>query len=98
MIVLLFGAMRDKAIEEMLQTVNPIFDEVVLTEIGYERSAKMDELRQVCERNNIKFLETNDPATYVRDFAKRDKSECLVVLGSIYLLGEIKEKLSLEVT
>ena len=97
-IVLLFGVLRDKAIEQMLQRIKPYFHEVILTEIDYERSAKMDELKRICKRNEINAGETSDPAIYVRNFTKRDKSECLVVLGSIYLLGEIKNKLSIEVT
>lgn len=95
---LLFGAMKDKAIGEMLQTIKPIFNEIVLTEIAYERSASMQELRRVCEQNNIRAVETNDPAGYVSSFILRDKRECLVVLGSIYLLGEIKGKLDIEHT
>jgi dihydrofolate synthase/folylpolyglutamate synthase len=97
-IVLLFGVLKDKAIEQMLQRIKPYFDEVILTEIDYERSAKIDELKGICEQNKINAGETNDPAIYVRNFMKRDKSDCLVVLGSIYLLGEVKNKLSLEVT
>ena len=97
-IVLLFGVLKDKAIEPMLQRIKPYFDEVILTEIDYERSAKMDELKSICKRNKINAGETSDPAIYVSNFMKRDKSECLVLLGSIYLLGEVKNKLSIEVT
>jgi len=97
-LVLLFGVLKDKAIEQMLQRIKPYFDEVILTEIDYERSAKMDELKRICEHNKINAGETNDPAIYVRNFIKRDKSECLVVLGSIYLLGQVKNKLSIEAT
>jgi len=97
-IVLLFGVLKDKAIEQMLQRIKPYFDEVILTEIDYERSAKMDELKRICKRNEINAGETTDPAIYIRNFMKRDKSECLVVFGSIYLLGEVKNKLSIEVT
>jgi dihydrofolate synthase/folylpolyglutamate synthase len=96
--VLLFGAMRDKAVGQMLQTLRSYFDEIVLTEIDYERSAKMDDLIQICNQNNINAIQTNDPANFVRNFILRDKSDCLVVLGSIYLLGEVKSKLRVEVT
>ncbi len=96
--VLLFGAMRDKALGQMLQTLKSYFDEIVLTEIDYERSAKMNDLLQICKQNNINAIQTNDPANFVRNFITRDKSECLVVLGSIYLVGEVKSKLLVEVT
>jgi dihydrofolate synthase/folylpolyglutamate synthase len=97
-IVLLFGVLKDKAIEQMLQRLKPYFDEVILTEIDYERSAPMDELKSICKLSKVNASETSDPAMYVRNFMNRDKNECLVVLGSIYLLGEVKNKLSIEVT
>ncbi|NNJ51915.1 MAG: bifunctional folylpolyglutamate synthase/dihydrofolate synthase [Ignavibacteriaceae bacterium] len=96
--VLLFGAMRDKSIEEMIVSLKPHFDEIVLTEIEYERSAKINELKRICKKNNIAAEVTNSPAEFVRNFRTREYSNCLVVLGSIYLLGEVKSKLILEVT
>jgi hypothetical protein len=41
---------------------------------------------------------TGNPAEFVRNFTSGDKNECLVVLGSIYLLGEIKSRLLAGVT
>ena len=58
----------------------------------------MNDLLQICKQNNINAIQTNDPANFVRNFITRDKSECLVVLGSIYLVGEVKSKLLVEVT
>jgi dihydrofolate synthase/folylpolyglutamate synthase len=96
--VLLFGAMRDKSMEEMLLKLKPYFDEVVLTEINYERSAGAEDLMDVCNKNNIKATLTIGPSDYVKEFLERDANECLVVLGSIYLLGEVKSKLLADVT
>ncbi len=38
--VLIFGAMRDKDISEMLKILSSYFDEILVTEIQYERAAK----------------------------------------------------------
>jgi len=90
---LLFGAMRDKAIGDMLQLLSKYFDEIIITEIQYERAAKMEEISELCEQFNIPINQLNEPANFVRSFTTRGADECLVVLGSMYLLGEIKQQL-----
>ncbi|NWG27458.1 MAG: bifunctional folylpolyglutamate synthase/dihydrofolate synthase [Ignavibacteriaceae bacterium] len=95
---LLFGAMRDKAIGEMLQMLSAYFDEILISEIQYERSAKVEEIIEICRRLNIHSTPVSEPAEFITNFIKRDAKECLVVLGSMYLLGEIKQHLPLKVT
>lgn len=90
---LLFGAMRDKAIGDMLQMLSEYFDEIMLTEIHYERAAKAEEISELCKQLNIPFTQVKDPAKFVNSFTTRNAGECLVVLGSMYLLGEIKQQL-----
>ena len=90
-ITILFGAMRDKAIEEMLQMLAKSFDELLLTNVFYERAAKPEEIGETCKRLNINYIIVHQPGKFVAEFNSRPKDECLVVLGSMYLLGEIKE-------
>lgn len=90
---LIFGAMRDKAIEEMIKKLGEYFDEMLLSEILYERAAKPEELLMVCNRLNIKSRILNLPASFIKEFKKRESTDCLVVLGSMYLLGQIKQQL-----
>jgi len=90
---LLFGAMRDKAIGDMLQILSKYFDEILLTEIQYERAARPEEIRELCEQLRINSKIIHEPAKFVNSFTKRLADECLVVLGSMYLLGEIKKQL-----
>lgn len=90
---LIFGAMRDKAIEEMIKKLGEYFDELLLSEIQYERAAKPEELLVVCNQLNIRSRILNQPAGFIKEFKKLDSNDCLVVLGSMYLLGEIKQQL-----
>ncbi len=48
---LLFGVMRDKAIKEMLLSLKDSFDEILITEIEYERSCKISRIEENCRRN-----------------------------------------------
>ncbi len=91
--VVIFGAMRDKNISAMLKLLSTSFDEILVTEIKYERAAKPEEIKEIGEQLNIKCKIISEPIKYVEDFKSRNHEECLVVLGSMYLLGEIKQQL-----
>jgi dihydrofolate synthase/folylpolyglutamate synthase len=91
---LLFGVMRDKAIGEMLKMLSRYFDQIFITKINYERAASLEEISIECKRLNIRYSTVQEPGELVLKFKKRPKDECLVVLGSMYLLGEIKASLA----
>jgi len=91
--VLLFGAMRDKAIGEMLKMLSGYFNQFIITGINYERAASLEEISQECNRLNINYSTIKEPGEFIRKFKKRSKDECLIVLGSMYLIGEIKAAL-----
>lgn len=91
--VLLFGVMRDKAIEQMLIELGKSFDEIHLTQIDNERSAKIDELKKICFDIKIDALEEPVGMELINKFLRSENKDCLVVLGSMYLLGEVKSKL-----
>jgi dihydrofolate synthase/folylpolyglutamate synthase len=91
---LLFGAMRDKAIGEMLKMLYSHFNQIFISRINYERAATLDEIGKECESLNINYFQVQKPEEFVLEFKNHYKDECLVVLGSMYLLGEIKAALA----
>lgn len=92
----IFGAMRDKNIPVMIKALKPYFDEFIFTEIPYERALKSEELEDLVKNLGIKTSRTKYPEKIIDDFCKNGTNDCIVVLGSIYLLGKIKENLSLQ--
>lgn len=88
--LLLFSALKDKDIDSMIKQIDNIFDEYYLTEINYERAEKLDDLKMRFDKFNIKAETVTDKRKFIADFLKGDKNNCLVVTGSMYLLGEIK--------
>ncbi len=84
--------MRDKAIEEMLLDLKKYFDEIFITQIDYERCAKIEEVSEFCVKNNISFNVVKDIPKFIREFELNNKKECLVILGSMFLIGKIKER------
>jgi len=93
---LIFGAMKDKNIMEMLRVLHPYFHKIYITQIKTERSASFQQLEEISDSLNIKVNRLIDPAGFIREFKSWDQGNCLVVLGSIYLLGEIKSEILLE--
>lgn len=92
--VVLFGAMRDKAVETMLTMLKKYFDEIHVTTIKYERACSINELKEIAAKINLNVIVENDPFELVDKFDNEDKKSVLVVLGSMYLLGEIKSHLA----
>jgi dihydrofolate synthase/folylpolyglutamate synthase len=92
---LLFGAMKDKNIDEMLNLVKKSFDKFYFYEINYERSATIDLLIEKAEKLNLKYEVVKNLEEFIKEKLKGDKDSCLVIAGSMYLLGEIKSILPL---
>ncbi len=91
--VLIFGAMRDKDIVTMLNHLKPYFNRFYAVQPGYERAATPEELVKIGKGNGIQLLQLEDYNRVIENFIKGETGDCLVVLGSIYLLGEIKSKM-----
>jgi dihydrofolate synthase/folylpolyglutamate synthase len=91
--ILIFGAMRDKNIHSMLMSLSPNFDEIYITQASYERAASISEIIELNKSNNFNLIPLPEPIPKIESFLKGNPKECLVILGSIYLLGEIKLKI-----
>ena len=88
--VLLFGVMKDKSIKEILSMLIKYFDEIHITQIENERACKIDELQNIAGELEIKVIPEFNPAKFVEKFKGQNDENCLIVVGSMYLLGEIK--------
>ncbi len=91
--ILIFGVMRDKNIKLMFHTIKDYFDIIFVSNINYERAAKIEELKQIAAEAGLTVSSLDNPDQYIEKFITNGGRKCLVVLGSIYFLGEIKEKL-----
>jgi dihydrofolate synthase/folylpolyglutamate synthase len=92
--ILLFGVMKDKSIREMLKTLNEEFEEIYITQINYERAASTDNIIEAVKDLNLDLKICTDKIALISEVEKGNPANCLVVLGSMYLLGEIKSELS----
>jgi dihydrofolate synthase / folylpolyglutamate synthase len=90
---LIFGAMRDKDIDEMLRLLIPYFDVIYVSQVQVERAAPIDQIIELMQGNNKNIVPLEDPSGFIRKFQLLNENKCLVVLGSMYLVGEIKSKI-----
>lgn len=94
----IFGAMADKELETMTSIFLPLAKKVYVTEPSVPRAIKATELLLLCRRCS------KNPATElvccpkVEDALalakKEDPQEIIVLIGSLYLVGEAKQVLS----
>ena len=88
-IVLVFAAMRDKAIQEMAEILFPIAEQVVLTQVNNPRSATTAELLQAGSRTGATMHAEDRVGEALLRAGELSKPEDLIVItGSIFLVGE----------
>jgi dihydrofolate synthase/folylpolyglutamate synthase len=95
-LLIVFGAMRDKAIAEMAEILFPLADRVIATRAENPRSATAQEVRDSGIRTGTEI----ETAACVRDAIKTARhlvptGGVVVVTGSIYVVGEAMQALGI---
>jgi dihydrofolate synthase / folylpolyglutamate synthase len=88
--------MRDKAMEEMLGALRPLFDQAIATGLPVARARAPQEVARAAEDLGFEALVVDDPgAALERAEALAGPEGLVVVCGSLYLVGEIRKRLRL---
>jgi dihydrofolate synthase/folylpolyglutamate synthase len=99
-ITMVFGVMRDKAVQEITEILFPIAEHVIVTRANNPRSASPDEIRQAAARvaAGIDIEEAEDVASALERARKIGGAGALVVVtGSIYIVGEAMRMLDVRI-
>ena len=90
---LLFSALNDKAYRIMRKELRNECENIYLTSIQNDRAASIEDLSETC--NNLKFnVKIIKHTTELMNVIKNvEENDCLIVLGSMYLLGKVKTEL-----
>lgn len=89
-----FGCLKDKAYPEMAQILFPMFESVVLTEVPSPRTASLDELGKAAASTCVQVLTASSPKEALdRAIARTPPDGVIVVTGSVYLVGDLRESL-----
>jgi len=91
-LTLVFGAMRDKQLDEIGKILFPRADVLVLTTINNPRSATLEMLRAVADRfARGKILTSGSSAAALNLGRQETPTEGLIcIAGSLYLVGELR--------
>jgi dihydrofolate synthase/folylpolyglutamate synthase len=93
---MVFGVMRDKAMQEITEVLFPIARHVIVTHANNPRSASPDEIRQAAARlaadTDIEEAE-NVTSALTRAWNLAGPGGLVVVTGSIYVVGEAMQTL-----
>jgi len=99
-IVMVFGVMRDKAMQEIAEILFPIAGHVIVTHANNPRSATPLEIRQAASRvaAGTDIEEAEDVASAL-DRARKvaGPGRLIVVTGSIYIVGEAMRMLGVRI-
>jgi dihydrofolate synthase/folylpolyglutamate synthase len=91
-LTLVFGAMRDKQLEQMGEILFPVADTLVLTTIDNPRSASLEMLQSIASRfAKGTVLESESSTEALRIALENTLQEGLIcIAGSLYLAGEMR--------
>jgi dihydrofolate synthase / folylpolyglutamate synthase len=88
---LVFGAMKDKAVTDMLAALVPVVRTIVCTTAPGARAMPSDELAAIAKSLGMVVQTVTDPFQAVEEGCQCDR--LVVVAGSIFLIGPVRERL-----
>jgi dihydrofolate synthase/folylpolyglutamate synthase len=90
-VYLVFGAMRDKAVDEVTGILFPRAQEVIFTRPGTPRAVSARQLAEMAGDHAKKFMVIED-AQQALEFAlaKAGPEDAVFITGSLYLVGELR--------
>ena len=94
-LTLVFGAMRDKQLEQIGEILFPIADALVLTTVNNPRSATLEMLEPIAMRYaRGKVLKSEGSAAALQTaLADTPREGMICVAGSLYLVGEMRPQM-----
>ena len=88
---MVFGCLKDKALDEMAQILFPLFSTIVLTEVSSPRTAALAQLRAAADATGAKARTAANPQQSLTEaLALTPADGVVVVAGSVYLVGELR--------
>ncbi|MBO5395877.1 MAG: bifunctional folylpolyglutamate synthase/dihydrofolate synthase [Clostridia bacterium] len=93
-ILAVMGMMADKDIKKSLGNLIPFFSKVITVEPSNPRSMRSEELADIVGKFGIESISCKDPVQGVETaFSLLDGFDVLIVCGSLYLAGDVREKM-----
>jgi dihydrofolate synthase/folylpolyglutamate synthase len=92
-IIMIFGALRDKAVDEIAGILFPLAAEVIFTEPGTSRSISATQLAEIAGHHASHFTVLPDAAkAFDAARAQAATSDVVCITGSLYLVGDLRRR------
>jgi dihydrofolate synthase/folylpolyglutamate synthase len=91
--LVIFGAMKDKEWKEFLKLIRKYTSRIYIVEIKYHRSEKAENMEEYAKKLNFKEIKTFKD---IDQLLKAIEKEEAIILGSLYLIGEVKKRIKKE--
>jgi len=90
-VYLIFGAMRDKAVDEVTGMLFPHAQEVIFTQLGTPRAVSARHLADMAGDHAKKFTVIDNAEQALESaLAKAGPEDAIFITGSLYLVGELR--------
>jgi dihydrofolate synthase/folylpolyglutamate synthase len=97
-LTLIFGVMSDKAIAEMLEILSTIAGKIIVTSVIDKRAARADVIFEQAAKFDWGITRTENSAEALDEALRVTPQNGLIcVCGSLYLIGEIKERVLVKI-
>ncbi|MFQ6107925.1 MAG: bifunctional folylpolyglutamate synthase/dihydrofolate synthase [Candidatus Aminicenantales bacterium] len=91
-VILVYAAMRDKKVENIASLLFPLSKKVILTRFPFYKGASPKEIRdRVLGFEDRLVLEPDPRKAFLLALQDSSAQDCILVTGSLYLVGEIKK-------
>jgi len=91
-LILVIGILSDKNVREMLETITPIAEIVIVTKSQNSRAEDPEKLKEIVNRKEVVI---RDRVTNAIDYAKEvaSKKDMICITGSLFTVGEARDYL-----
>ena len=84
-LILVIGVLKDKGYKDMLKTITPLADDVVLTKVKMDRAAEPSVLKRYVNKGAVIKDEVKEAVRYAKSIAST--KDLILICGSIYVVG-----------
>ncbi|WP_079530418.1 bifunctional folylpolyglutamate synthase/dihydrofolate synthase [Halobacillus hunanensis] len=89
-IIIMYAALRDKPVEEMLTQLKGIADELWVTQFDFPKAMKAEEISQLISHNRL-YVRMNYKRALEEIRQTMNESDVLLITGSLYFISEIRK-------
>jgi dihydrofolate synthase/folylpolyglutamate synthase len=90
-LIIIFGALRDKAVDEIAGILFPLASEVIFTQPNTSRSISASQLAEVAGHHAAHYQIIADPETALESaMTQAAPDDVICITGSLYLVGQLR--------